>query len=44
MNKLSTGAKQAIIEKALSNDARNGAEIASAYNFGRSTLDGWIKG
>lgn len=43
MNKLSTGAKQAIIEKALSNDGRSVTEIARAYNVGRSTLDGWIK-
>lgn len=43
MNKLSTGAKQAIIEKVLSKDGRSVAEIARAYNIGRSTLDGWIK-
>jgi transposase-like protein len=43
MNKLSIGAKQAIIEKVLSNDGRSVAEIAKAYNVGRSTLDGWVK-
>ena len=37
MNKLSTGAKQAIIEKALSNDGRSVTEIARAYNVGRYT-------
>ena len=43
MNKLSTEAKQAIVEKVLAKDGRTKGEIAKAYNIGYSTLSKWIK-
>lgn len=43
MNKLSTSAKQKIIEKALSRNGRSLAEIAKNNNIGVSTLARWLK-
>lgn len=43
MNKLSTDAKQAIVEKVLAKDGRTVGEIAKAHNIGYSTLNKWIK-
>lgn len=43
MSKLSTEAKQAIIEKALAKDGRTVKEIAESYNIGCSTLHKWIR-
>ena len=43
MSKLSTEAKQAIIEKVLAKDGRTIKEIAEAYNVGYSTLQKWVR-
>ena len=43
MNKISTSAKQAIIEKALAKDGRTLSEIAKSHNIGLSTLGKWLK-
>ena len=43
MNKLSTSAKQAIVEKVLAKDGRTVGEIAKAHNVGHSTLSKWVK-
>lgn len=43
MRKISTEAKQAIIEKVLSKDGRTVKEIAKSHNIGYSTLKKWLK-
>lgn len=43
MQRLSTSAKQRIIEKALSKDGRTLNEIAKAHNIGLSTLGKWLR-
>lgn len=43
MSKLSTEAKQAIIEKVLAKDGRTIKEIAETYNVGYSTLQKWVR-
>jgi transposase len=43
MNKLSTEAKLAIVEKVLARDGRSVKEIAELHNIGCSTLHSWIK-
>ncbi len=43
MSKLSTEAKQAIIEKVLARDGRTIKEIAEAHNVGCSTLQKWLR-
>ena len=43
MSKLSTEAKQAIVEKVLAKDGRTVREIAEAHNIGYSTLHRWLK-
>ena len=43
MSKLSTSAKQKIIEKALSRDGKTLSEIAKSHNIGVSTLGKWLK-
>lgn len=43
MSRISTEAKQAIIEKVLSKDGRTVREIAQAHNIGYSTLKRWLK-
>lgn len=43
MQKISTKAKQAIVEKVLAKDGRTLSEIAKAHNIGRSTLSKWLK-
>ncbi|MFU8797961.1 MAG: hypothetical protein ACNA7Y_04640 [Gammaproteobacteria bacterium] len=42
MQKLSTSAKQAIVEKALAKDGRTLTEIAKSHNIGLSTLGKWL--
>ena len=43
MSKLSTEAKQAIVEKVLARDGRTVKEIAEAHNIGYSTLFKWVR-
>lgn len=43
MSKLSTEAKQAIVEKVLARDGRTVKEIAEAHNIGYSTLSKWVR-
>lgn len=43
MNKLSTHAKEAIIQKVLAKDGRTLNEIAKAHNVGASSLNRWLK-
>lgn len=43
MSKLSTEAKQAIVEKVLARDGRTVKEIAEANNIGYSTLFKWVR-
>ena len=43
MSKLSNGAKQGIIEEALSGNGVSIRSIARKYNIGASTLHKWIK-
>lgn len=43
MSKISTEAKQTIIEKVLLKDGRTVREIAKSHNIGYSTLNKWLK-
>lgn len=43
MNRISTSAKQAIIEKVLAKDGRTLREIAKLHNIGTSTLSKWLR-
>lgn len=43
MQKISTSAKQAIVEKALARDGRTLSEIAKTHNIGLSTLSKWLR-
>ena len=43
MNKLSTDAKKAIVQKVLEKDGRTMTEIAKAHNIGCSTLSKWVR-